>query len=50
MESLNITHDYSWSVNYVLSALSLLEFFPAVRVLLYFANLRIYYQKTTRFI
>jgi hypothetical protein len=48
MESLNITHDYFWSVNYVLPTVSLLVFFPAVRVLLFIVNLNVYYQQTTR--
>jgi len=51
VESLNITHDYFWPVNYVLPTVSLLVFFPAVRVLLFIVKLNnTSYHPTTRFI
>ena len=51
VESLHITNDYFWSVNYVLPTVSLLVFFPVVMVLLFIVSLNIIYcLQTTCFI
>ena len=51
VEPLHIKHNYFLSVNYVLPTVSLLVFFPAIRVLLFIVNLNNNYcLQTTRFI